>query len=363
MTCNRGAFRAVQLVTRWTFAASAALCLACNSEPSSSVSPRFNAPLAARVTGDVVVSAASPDSALQDTTLDVTITGSGFTSDMVAQWALGGVADSTQVRTNNTKFINSRTIVANITISTTATAAKWDVVVMSKSKGGIGTELFTVKVRGNVDLHSRALVVFDTDVNVAAPGASANMQPAGVVSDGRDTRGLSSSNPQYQGEFCGVVARILSLTGESGDLTFDPDMGYGPQTACGSKRTLSFYLSYQAGGPRGSATSIASFSNARTMYHLAPGQAISELGGFGGTGLTNCDRIAFQHETYPSSANIRVTRLPDVNGVRQWRVESEYPHLGMCTYSRGGKTLTNGTKYLPFAYTVTEVPRPYPSYP
>lgn len=71
----------------------------------------------------------------------MTITGSGFTSDMVAQWALAGVADSTQIRTNKTKFVNSRTIVANITISTTATAAKWDVIVLSKSKRGIGTEL------------------------------------------------------------------------------------------------------------------------------------------------------------------------------------------------------------------------------
>jgi hypothetical protein len=94
------------------------------------------------------VSATAPDSAQQDTTLDVTISGSGFASDMVATWALAGVADPTQVRTNSTRYVNAKTLVANITISAGATTGKWDVQIMSKSKGGIGTELFTIKVRG-----------------------------------------------------------------------------------------------------------------------------------------------------------------------------------------------------------------------
>lgn len=351
-----------QFAMGWVLGAAFVL-LACSNEPASSTSPPPSVPVAARAADVLVVSAAQPDSATQDTTLDVTISGSGFAAGSVAQWARGGVSDPAQVRTNSTRYVNSRTLIANITISATASTGKWDVMVMSGSKGGIGTELFTVKVKGNYDSDSRALIVFDTDVNVAAPGAPVNMQPAGVVGDGRDVRGQASSSSAYQGAFCGVNAKIFNGVAGSGDLVFDADMDYAPATACGSKRALNFYLSYQAGGARGSATPIASFSNARGVMQLAPGQVLSELGGFGGTGLSGCDRIAFEHATYPTAANIRVTRLPDVNGARQWRVESEYPHLGMCTVTQGRKITANGTKYLPFAYTATEVPSPYPTYP
>lgn len=365
MTTDARVMRATTDSARWLVAVSLVLTLGCAEEPSSpSGGSPLRLPVTARATtADIVVSSTAPDSATQDTTLDVTINGSGFDADSKATWAIGGVSDSTQVRTNSTRYVNSRTLVANITLSATATIGKWDVIIMSKSKGGIGTELFTVKVRGNVDSDSRALIVFDTVIDVAAPGATANMQAAGVVSDGRDEKGIASTNPRYQGGFCGVRAKIFTGPNESGDLVFDPDIDPVNGTVCGSRRTLLFYLSYQTGGLRGSATPVASFSNARAIHQLAAGQVVSELGGFGQTGLTGCSRIAFEHATYPSSANIRVTRLPDVNGARQWRVESEYPHVGMCTYSRGGKIVANGTKYLPFAYTVTEIPSPYPTYP
>ena len=349
-------------VARAWFVVGAFAFQACSNEPASSTSPPASAPLEARATNDVVVSAAQPDSASQDTTLDVTITGNGFVAGSVAQWARGGVADPAQVRTNSTRYVNSRTLVANVTISATASTGKWDVMVTSGSKGGIGTELFTVKLKGNYDAAPRALIVFDTEVNVAAPGAPANMQPAGVVGDGRDVRGQPSSSSAYQGAFCGVRAQIFNGATGSGDLVFDADIDYLNPTACGSRRTLIFYLSYQSGGARGSATAIASFSNARAVWRLTPGQVISQQGGFA-VGLSGCDRIAFEHATYSASANIRVTRLPDVNGARQWRVESEYPHVGMCTVTKGRTISATGTKYLPFVYTATEVPSPYPVYP
>src|SRR5512138_143586 len=91
------------------------------------------------------VTSASPDSATQDTTLDVVISGSGFVAGTVATWALAGVQDPAQVRTNSTRYVSSRQLVANITISASATAAKWDIAVTaSGKKGGIGTETFTV---------------------------------------------------------------------------------------------------------------------------------------------------------------------------------------------------------------------------
>lgn len=88
MTTNRRASNTGKLRSRSMFALLAVLMAACGTEPSSSTSPGLNAPLAARATGDVVVSSAAPDSAVQDTTLDVTIGGSGFVSGSTARWAL-----------------------------------------------------------------------------------------------------------------------------------------------------------------------------------------------------------------------------------------------------------------------------------
>lgn len=93
MTTNRHVFRAVQFAAVCVLAACTVLLPGCSSEPSSPASARLSGPVTARATGDVVVSAAAPDSATQDTTLDVTISGSGFASGSAAKWALAGVTD------------------------------------------------------------------------------------------------------------------------------------------------------------------------------------------------------------------------------------------------------------------------------
>jgi hypothetical protein len=100
---------------------------------------------AAATGSEVTVSAAVPDSATQDTTLDVTISGSGFASGADAQWGQGGVP-SPSVRTNSTRFVSSRKLIANITIAADAATGLYDVIVTNLSgKKGIGTELFAVK--------------------------------------------------------------------------------------------------------------------------------------------------------------------------------------------------------------------------
>lgn len=95
--------------------------------------------------GDPTVTATDPDSATQDTTLDVVVTGSNFDAGSAAQWAIDGVP-SLKVHTNTTHFVNPRRLVANITIASDADAALYDVVVTaSNGKKGIGTELFAIK--------------------------------------------------------------------------------------------------------------------------------------------------------------------------------------------------------------------------
>ena len=125
----------------------AALMSACAPDPAAPANDDALSISAAKAapTTDMSVSGATPDSATQDTTLDVVINGSGFVAGTAANWALAGVQDPAQVRTNSTRYVNSRQLVANITISASATAAKWDIVVTAAGKkGGIGTEAFAV---------------------------------------------------------------------------------------------------------------------------------------------------------------------------------------------------------------------------
>ena len=75
--------------------------------------------------GNPVVAATVPDSATQDTTLDVVITGSNFDLGSAAQWAIGGIASS-KVHTNSTHFVNSKRLTANITIAADADPVLYD---------------------------------------------------------------------------------------------------------------------------------------------------------------------------------------------------------------------------------------------
>lgn len=95
--------------------------------------------------GTVTVTAANPDSAPQDTTLNVHVLGGGFDRGSKAQWAQSGVI-SPNVTTNATQFVSSSELVANITIAISASTGSYDIVVTtSKGKKGIGSELFTIK--------------------------------------------------------------------------------------------------------------------------------------------------------------------------------------------------------------------------
>ena len=336
---------------------------ACGGDPSAPPeNPNASISFGKAVSG-ISVASVKPDSATQDTTLDVVINGSGFVSGAAASWALAGVEDPTQVRTNSTRYVSSRQLVANITVSSTATIASWDIVVRAGSKGGIGTEMFAIKPKGNVDLGSRALLVFEPNVNVAAPGDPVSMAPAGIQGDSRDKYGTAAGFSEYQGNFCGVAARFFwSDTNQSGDLTFDVDMDYSVQRACGPARKLNFHLSYQRGGTTGPSYSVGSFTNIRALLHFAPGEIRSQKTHFNYLGLNDCNRLAFDAE-WAGASNVRVARLPDVNGARQWRVESEYPHTAMCTVSKGQNWIARSLKYLPFALTATEIPYPYPTNP
>lgn len=119
-----------------------AACTACaDGVPTGARDP--SASIKAAVTG-VTVMSARPDSSTRDTTLDVTIAGSGFDNGSNVNFAQGGVVDP-RLRVNRTTFKSSSQVVANVTIAANADLAKYDVAVTTTGgKKGIGSELFAV---------------------------------------------------------------------------------------------------------------------------------------------------------------------------------------------------------------------------
>jgi hypothetical protein len=90
------------------------------------------------------VSGTNPTGAPQDTTLDVEVSGSGFEDGSTVQLTLDRVPTD-KVRTNSTRYQNSKTLIANITIASDAEVDLYDVEVTTlRGKKGVGTEMFEV---------------------------------------------------------------------------------------------------------------------------------------------------------------------------------------------------------------------------
>ena len=128
------------------FALAAPLAMLTTACADAPVSPE--AALLAKAQTSLSVTAASPAGATQESTLDVTITGSGFDRGSRAEWAIDGVVDPAKITTNSTRYVSSKELVANITVAADAPVDNYDVIVTtSTGKKGIGTELFTVQKR------------------------------------------------------------------------------------------------------------------------------------------------------------------------------------------------------------------------
>jgi hypothetical protein len=326
---------------------------ACSNDVAAPISTRNFTISAAVSSGGMAVTSTTPDSATQDTTLDVTINGSGFVSGSVATWQFNGVSDPLQVRTNSTRYVSAKKLVANITVSSSATIGKWDVqVAAAGGKGGIGTEVFAIKLRGNVDAHSRVNYVLADQVDIGGV-----LQPAGIRGDGRLRDGSSSAgNPsEYQGEFCGVTGVIANDVRESGMLSMDP--GDGTSTACGGPRYYVFNLN-------GTLRNFAPLHRIFDFWSIAVGETRNVSQGFG-IDITDCGILMFSSQY--GGDNMKVTRLDNGVGPRKWRIESQGGHIAACVIipKQGPVTYkaTGIRYYLPFSILVTEVPYPFPVYP
>jgi hypothetical protein len=312
-------------------------------------------------TADMSVSSTSPDSATQDTTLDVVINGSGFVAGASANWALAGVQDPTQVRTNTTTYVSSRKLVANITISASATVAKWDVVVTAAAKkGGIGSEAFAIKVKPNSDTNSRVNYVLANSVNVAPDGATPDVRQSGLIGDGRLRDGSSANggDSEYQSRFCGSTGSIETMTSANGtpgngNLAMQPGNG---NVVCVTPRYFVATLD-------GVATHVNPLTRVPAIYTLGVGETRVTTASIA-PNFSDC--TYFEFDPAYGGSSVVVTRLDDGTGVRKWFVKSKSPHVAACAVLYAGKPgvkVTGKTYYLPFAFTITEVPYPWPSFP
>jgi hypothetical protein len=268
------------------------------------------------------VTATAPDTAVQDTTLDVQVSGSGFDVGSTAQWLLAGVADTT-VRTNSTRYVSTRSLVANITIAKNAVPSKYDVAVTtSTGKKGIGTELFVIQLR-------------DPSANFTVDDAAGMM----VTSDGRGT---------YVGNTCGVGGRIYIANG-GGDAVFNPYQT-NPTTSplCGGlTRVVSINLGV-LGIQSVSATNVAD------VDHLVTSR-VQDLG-FGLVNSNVCTRVKYNVEVGGVNGQALVTFTGlDAFGRRTWVAESRAPHYAGCYKTKGRTQTWDGVqRVIPFRLTITE---------
>jgi probable HAF family extracellular repeat protein len=117
----------------------------CSTEAPTSPAVPIDAAKAA-TTGPTVTST-DPPNAPQNTTLDVRVLGTGYDRGSRALWALDGdtALAVTKVKTNTTRYVSAKELIANITIAPDASLDRYDIVAITSSgKKGIGIERFTV---------------------------------------------------------------------------------------------------------------------------------------------------------------------------------------------------------------------------
>jgi len=294
--------------------------LACVAPEDQPLEPAF-----ARASTGPTVTATTPDTAVQDTTLDVQVSGSGFDAGSQAEWLLAGSADP-RVHTNSTRYVSRSSLVANVTIAKDAVPASYDVAVTtSNGKKGIGTELFVIQVR------DPSAIVEVTDAGMA------------VTSDGRGP---------YVGGACGVGAKIYVANG-GGDLVLNPYQT-NPTTSplCGGvARVLNINL-----GSLGVQTVFA--TNVSDVDHLVTSRT-QDLG-FGLVNTNICQRVKYNVEVGGTGGQALVTYTGlDALGRRTWVAESQAPHYAGCYKTIKGKLAWDKIqRVVPFRMTITEVLAP-----
>ena len=123
--------------------------LACTESQSSNLTePSVLAAKGGPAGAKVRVTEAIPSEAPQEITLDVEVIGSGFDDGSVVEFLLAGQS-TTKVNVNSSQFMSDKKLIAELTIAADADVALYDIeVTTSRGKKGIGSEKFSVKLKG-----------------------------------------------------------------------------------------------------------------------------------------------------------------------------------------------------------------------
>jgi hypothetical protein len=295
-----------------------AACTGCDG--GRPIAPGITASTAA---ADPTVTSTTPDSATQDTTLDVTIAGSGFDAGSQAQWAQSGLP-SPKVRTNSTRFVTSRKLVANITIALDADPGRYDVLVTTAGgKKGIGTELFTISLK----------------LTPLPPGPSLDVAFADQTADNVRSDGRGN----YRDGLCGVTAR-LNLD----DAILNPSarvISGQQKRQCGTNAPR--YVALEFDDPLDGVTS--DFPLTGQSNHLSVddiGTVTIDAGTVERQAQLNgtCNRLVFNPNEFPGTSRVLVTRT----GPSTWSAVAPTGAVAWC--------VGRGKAYrMPFAVTVTQL--------
>lgn len=211
----------------------------------------IGAQLAKPGSGDPEVAGTDPTGATQDTTLDVEVSGSGFDDGSAVELTIGGVPTE-KIRTNSTRYRNSRTLIANITIAADADVDLYDVEVTTSSrKKGIGTEMFEVFTGGGnevmVEFLSPESAEFETffsgvasldygsarqpiqgkhnenSIETKYTPFTLQMEPRGAFYDGKDP----SADPGCETEFLETILDAAAANGGSLDGSLNVEAFWG----------------------------------------------------------------------------------------------------------------------------------------
>ncbi|MFQ5680349.1 MAG: hypothetical protein ACE5HP_12930 [Gemmatimonadota bacterium] len=215
----------------------------------------------------VLVKAVDPDTVTKDTTLDVAVLGENFERGSEVSWELAG-EPTTAVKTNNTRFVKSTKLIANITVAKDAPEAAFDALVITpKGRRGIGIELLNV-----VEFFPSRDIFRDT-------------QGDKITSDGRTD---VPQGPAYVDGVCGVAANV----GNFDDARLDPDASPikgKEKSTCGNPRALRFVFDDPADGGAPKATRVDGiFMNIDGVQTVTSATEVERKGQF-----NLCNRLVF----------------------------------------------------------------------
>jgi probable HAF family extracellular repeat protein len=305
-------------------------------------------------TANPTVTSTTPSSAKRDTTLNVTVTGSGFDQGSRAVWALSGDTTfaKTKVKTNSTSYVSARQLVASITIAADAPVDLYDVVVVTQSgRKGIGIELFAISVVADLGVLNDSLksiaygandggtIVGVADVRSGVNSVSHAVKwiPAGTswtISDFGpvlSTGWSSADNINVNGDIVGTRetgtgewrAYVMMANGTVTDLGVPSGMSYSEGYDINAKDEV-----IGVTGPRGS-TSQPFYWSAATGMVVLPG--LPGATAPAGVAASINDNSVIVGYTTDGSANFAVrwervagvwtpTKLPSGQGINAWAI-------------------------------------------